>query len=84
MHTKNDIMMCLGMPVEQRGGPGTVIPSFRMESGTYSGPSGSRSEEEEEVGGRMTVKELDRIDMRHASSQPNSRATSGFCSEADN
>merc|ERR1712018_1029681 len=36
MHTKNDIMMCLGMPVEQRAG-GTVIPSFRMESGTYSG-----------------------------------------------
>ena len=82
MHTKNDIMMCLGMPVEQRAG-GTVIPSFRMESGTYSGQGGSRSDEEE-VGGRMTVKELDRIDMRHASSQPNSRATSGFCSEADN
>ena len=82
MHTKNDIMMCLGMPVEQRGGT-TQIPSFRMESGTYSG-SDRQQEQEEEVGGRMTVKELDRIDMRHASSQPNSRATSGFCSEADN
>ena len=82
MHTKNDIMMCLGMPVEQRGGT-TKIPSFRMGSGTYSG-SDRQQEQEEEVGGRMTVKELDRIDMRHASSQPNSRATSGFCSEADN